>query len=611
MENAELDFLHETINYITTYGKELVEQITLIPDSHLGDYRRVSHAFRIQIEILDGPATLVVGLLPDFPSSLPLFFDSQRQFGFIPHVEEDGFICYTRDENLVIDERYPGAVVLDCLKKVVDILEKGETVSNNFDFLEEFEVYWGRTCAYFAHAMIDELNESVRELGLTVLSFEKNLTFFAYEKTMNPFPYMEKLFHQDLSTKEKRRCLYIPLDPGTFIKPPRKGEVWSFKELKDNIFKHLSKTKREHLLQLLRRTPKSNRRIEHLILSLTIEPNKKALFGVILHYPDGLVHNRKARIELHPLVQSPAKISVVPIDIQRHHKDFLLTRTGGDMEFASKHAAVIGIGAIGSIVAMGLAKAGFKTISLIDHDSLDTENVYRHELGIDLVYADNDPTKFLPQKKVHAMKKEIERKYPFIRVHAIDKKISDVFENNEVDWSDVDVTVVCIGAPNVEMLISRFMHKLSGPTPVIHAWVEPFGIGGHVLVTLNKEKQGCYQCLFRPISEETSISNLSTFAASGQTFTKSLGGCGTYFTPYSFLDSEETALLVLRTVFNVLRNQIQGNPILSWKGDAAQFLQAGYKLSDRYGMSNEELYAKRQLYINPACPVCSTEGSKN
>lgn len=606
-----MNVLDETINYITTYGKELVEQITLIPNNHLGDYRRVSHAFRIQTEILDGPATLVVGLLPDFPSSLPLFFDSQRQFGFIPHVEEDGFICYTRDENLVIDERYPGAVVLDCLKKVIDVLEKGEEGRNNFDFLEEFEAYWGRTCAYFAHAMIDEPNESVRELDLTVLSFEKNLSFFAYEKTMDPLPYMEKLFHEDLSTKEKRRCLYIPLNPGTFIKPPQKGEVWSFNELRDNIYKNLTKTKKEKLIQLLRKKQKFNKHLEHLILSINIDPNKKALFGVILHYPDGMVQNRKARIELHPLIQSPANISVIPVDITRHHKDFLLTRTGGDMDFASKHAVVIGVGAIGSIVAIGLAKAGFKTVTLIDHDWLDTENVYRHELGIDLVYAEDDPTKLLQQKKVHAMKKEIERKYPFTRVHAIDKKISDVFENNEVDWSDVDVTVVCIGAPNVEMLISRFMHKLSDTPPVIHAWVEPFGIGGHVLVTLNKEKQGCYQCLFRPISDETPISNLSAFAATGQTFTKSLGGCGTYFTPYSFLDSEETALLVLRTVFNVLRNQIQGNPILSWKGDAAQFLQAGYKLSDRFGMSNEELYAKRQLYINPACPICSTEGSKN
>ncbi|MGF7035323.1 molybdopterin/thiamine biosynthesis adenylyltransferase [Paenibacillus mucilaginosus] len=606
-----MNVLDETIDYIKTYGGQEVEQVTLIPESHLGNYRKVPHAFRIQIEVLGGPATLVVGLPKDFPSSLPLFFDSQRQFGFIPHIEEDGFICYTRDENIVIDERYPGAVVLDCLKKVIDVLKNGETKSNNFDFLEEFEVYWSKTCAYFAHAMIDEQDESVRELDLIVLSFEEDLSFFAYERTMDPFLYMEKLFHQDLSAKEKRRCLYIPLDPGTFIKPPRKGEVWSLKELKDNIFNHLSKIKKDRLLQLLRRSPKSSRRIEHLILSVTIESNKKALFGVILHYPDGKVHNRKAKVMLHPLIQSPAKINLVPVHIKRHYKEFLFTRTGSGMEFVSKHAVVIGVGAIGSVVALGLSKAGFKTITLIDHDWLDTENVYRHELGVDLVYTEDAPIKLLSQKKVHAMKKEIERKYPFTHVNAIDKKISDVFENNQIDWSNVDVVVVCIGSPNVEMLISRFMHKLSGSPPVIHAWVEPFGIGGHILVTLNKVEEGCYQCLFRPISDETPISNLSAFAATGQTFTKSLGGCGTYFTPYSFLDSEETALLALRTIFNVLRNQIQGNPILSWKGDAAQFLQAGYRLSERFGMSAEELYAKRQSYINPTCPVCSIEGSKN
>lgn len=387
----KLNILDETINYIKTYGEQLVELVTLIPDSHLIDYRRVSQAFRIQIEVLGGPATLVVGLPKDFPSILPLFFDSQRQFGDIPHVEEDGLICYTRDENILIDERYPGAIVLDCLKKVVDVLDKGETNSNNIDFLEEFEVYWSRACAYIAHAMINELEESVRELELIVLTFEENLTFFTYEKAMDPFPYMEKLFHQNLSAKEKRRCLYIPLDPGTFIKPPRKDEIWSLKELKDNIFRNLSKTKKEQLIQLLRRSPKSNSRIEHLVISLSIETNKKALFGVILHYPDGMVHNRKAKVMLHPLIQSPAKIDLFPVHIKRHNKEFLFTRTGSGMQFVSKHAVVIGVGAIGSVVALGLSKAGFKTITLIDQDWLDTENVYRHELGVDLVYADDDP----------------------------------------------------------------------------------------------------------------------------------------------------------------------------------------------------------------------------
>lgn len=225
------------------------------------------------------------------------------------------------------------------------------------------------------------------------------------------------------------------------------------------------------------------------------------------------------------------------------------------------------------------------------------------------MFDNNESKKLIRQFKVEALKKEFERKYPFTEVVTIPKRIKTVLTENLIDWSTVNYVTVCIGAPNVEMSINRYMHKLDSSPPVIYSWVEPFGIGGHVLVTLNKEKHGCYQCLFRPLSNEEPIRNLSSFAKPGQSFTKSLGGCGTYFTPYSFLDSEETANKVLRTVYQVSRGQIQGNPILSWKGDSASFVEHGFRVSSRYEMSEETLMKNKLLYYDPNCPVCSKKES--
>jgi molybdopterin/thiamine biosynthesis adenylyltransferase len=606
-----LGVVEETIKYIEDYGQHLVESITLIPNEHLGDYRGVTNAFRIQIEVLEGPATLVVGLPSDFPSKLPYFFDSQRQFGFIPHLEEDGFICFTRNENLVIDERFPGAAVLNCLEKVIYILENGESGTNNQEFLEEYEVYWGKICSMGGHVALDEDNETIRELDLYVIELQDNITLFSCEKKFkSPLLYISNFFHTDTSDLRKKRCLYIPLDEGTFIRPPRKGEVWSFAELKNNIFSNISRMKKEKLLQLIRNTPKSNNRLDYLVLSLSIESNKKALFGVVLHYPEGMIINRKMKMQLHPFIQKPPTINVIPFQITRHNQQYLLSRTGGDVALTSKIAVVIGVGSLGSVVAMGLAKAGYKFITLIDYDRMDIDNIYRHELGVDQVYSSNDPSKFSTQFKVNAMKEEIERKYPFTEVNAINKEIMVVLRGNQIDWSKVDLAIVCIGSPNVEMLINRFMHELPNSPPVLYSWIEPFGIGGHVIVTLNKEKTGCYQCLFKPISDEYPISNLSAFAAPGQSFTESLGGCGSYFTPYSFLDSEETVHLILRTANNVAQNRVHGNPIYSWKGDSSLFIEKGYKLSGRYQMSNEEIIANQRMFHNCFCPVCYSKESR-
>lgn len=602
-----MNIFEETIDYIKKYGKTIVEDITLISEVSLKHYpRNIEHAFRIQIEILEGPATLVVGLPFDFPASLPHFYDSQQQFGFIPHIENDRFICFTQNENLVIDERYPGKVVLDCLEKVISVLETGETQAENHDFLEEFEVYWAKNCSWEAHTIVNENNGTVRELDIYMMPKDE-LTYFICEKNYNAEHYMRTTFHLPKEELIKTRCIYIPLKNGTFTLPPRRGQFWSFKDSRDFIMKNLDSTNKNILLRLLGNTPKRNRNYDYFCLGLPIDTEKKAMFGMTLNYPEGMI--RKGKKTIHPFIQRPVKIEVRPFKIYRHQKEFLLQRTGGDTGFTNNNAVVVGVGAIGSLVATGLAKAGFQRITLIDHDFLDVENIYRHELGFDQVFDNNESKKLIHQFKVEALKKEFERKYPFTEVVTIPKRINTVLTENLIDWSTVNYVIVCIGAPNVEMSINRYMHKLDSSPPVIYSWVEPFGIGGHVLVTLNKEKHGCYQCLFRPLSNEEPIRNLSSFAKPGQSFTKSLGGCGTYFTPYSFLDSEETANKVLRTVYQVSRGQIQGNPILSWKGDSGYFVERGFRVSSRYEMSEETLMENKFLYHDPNCPVCSKKES--
>jgi hypothetical protein len=164
-----------------------------------------------------------------------------------------------------------------------------------------------------------------------------------------------------------------------------------------------------------------------------------------------------------------------------------------------------------------------------------------------------------------------------------------------------------IDSPNNEMRINRRLFELPDPPPTIYTWVEPLGIGGHTLVTLNGEKEGYYHCLFNA-DEESPIYNRSAFAQPGQDLSKTITGCGSVFTPYNFLDSERSAMLTVETGIKVLMGKVIGNPLLSWKGEDNLLKEYGYKTTFRYTFSNEELNEWKHSYKNDDCSVCSKEG---
>ncbi|MCW3794471.1 ThiF family adenylyltransferase [Paenibacillus sp. LS1] len=597
-----MGILETTIEYIRAYGQDEVTALKRVNEFEESDYRYASNVFEIETMILDAPFTLVVALPEYFPSCLPSFFDHHKQSGFIPHVEKDGFICFTQNENMVIDERFPGAIVLECLKKVKSVLEEGIKGENKNDFLEEFEVYWSRVKPYFsAICMLDDSKKKTREIAVYKKpnSIGASIILIS-EVNHNPKDYVHAIFNGDVEGIETQRGIFVSLEMGSQVPPPETDKPWTLDDFQDYIIPQLSKENKSRLFRLLHRTPKAELREEFIVISIPIDDKRTSMFGVHLsiNYPSVITKSTAGKTFPAHLTQSTFR----SFNISRHNQKYMLQRTGGHSTYNSKHAVIIGVGAVGSPVAVGLAKSGFNKLTLIDYDFLDADNVYRHELGVNRLYHKRDSS-YHYQTKVWAMHNEIKARYPFTEVFPIVRDIRAIL--SEMDWERIDLIVVCIGAPNTEMMINQFLKKIKHPPPVIHAWLEPLGIGGHVLVTNNGQKEGCYKCLFRPISDHVPISNLSSFAEPNQSFTISLTGCGSYFTPYNFLDSEQTANLVLRTAHKVLDGTLAGNPILSWKGEDNLFLKNHYRVSARYRMSEDMLYEKRFEYIDPHCPHCS------
>ncbi|QWG38890.1 hypothetical protein EXW35_10705 [Bacillus mycoides] len=606
--------LNEIQKELDTLDQSLIRSFSILKEVDSNQYSKCSNVAEIEIEVNGKPAVLSVGFPDMFPNVLPKFFDKNNEFGHIPHKMSNGFLCFTRTESLIIDERYPTAILLHCLEKVINLIEDGISGKNKQDFMEEFEVYWPASSKSKIYAHIDTENLKLRELNLWKKEVgDKHLTFIAAEKNRPIENVIKQVFHLDIKETNKFRCIYFPLRKGSFITPPLDFEMWDFTTLKENVFKHLSPENKEEFYKLVgRKSKNTNPGMEFIIVGLPIQYQKTILFGCSLTgHSSNLTNIRKSRVieKIHPFVAKPQDITLYPKHIKRWHPDYLQNRTGGNTGLKGKHILIAGVGSVGSEVAMRFAKAGVKKVSIVDMDFMELENVHRHALGSSSVFAVYEKFGLMENPKVWALEEEIKRKYPFTEVKSYLDDIKRVLEDGLLNKERIDLIVVAIGSVNIEMIINRMLHKESNPPPTIYTWVEPLGIGGHTLVTLNGDKSGCYQCLFKE-KEETALYNRSAFAKPFQEFSKTLTGCGSVFTPYNFLDSERSALLTIETGIKVLMGQLKGNPLLSWKGEDTLFIEKRYKTTPRYSLSSEELFETRYLYKNEDCKICSKEGSE-
>jgi molybdopterin-synthase adenylyltransferase len=598
---------------LSELDQNIIRTFSILEEFDIDDYPGCIKVAEIEVEVNGETAVLTVGFPKDFPNALPKFYDKRNLFGAIPHKLSNGFLCFTRSESLILDVRYPASILLNCLIKVIRLIEDGIKGINQQEFMDEFEVYWQSDTLFRIYAHIDTTNSMLRELNLWNKKADNDEFIIVATEKKDPLEkVINHIFHMDVNKASRFRCLYIPLKEGTFMLPPLNEEKWDFADLKINIFSNLSEENSKEFFRLVNKPIKGVRSsLEFIILGLPTPRGNVALFGYgmnanLFNFKSPKNKNKFKR-QLHPFISKPKEATLYKANIERWHPNHLLNRTGGNTGLMDKHILIAGTGSVGSEIAIRFAKAGVKKISLVDFDDLELENIHRNALGSDQVFGLSEKIGLYNKPKVWGLKEEINRKYPFTEVETHYKNIFTLFEEEEISKSEIDLFIVAIGSPNKEMMINKRLYNLPKPPPTIYTWVEPLGIGGHTLLTLNDEREGCYQCLFKP-SEESPIYNRSAFAEPYQDFSKSITGCGSVFTPYSFLDSERTAMLTVEAGIKVLIGSMKGNPLLSWKGENQLFEKYGYNTTIRYTFTTDKLDDTKYSYKDEQCPICSEEG---
>lgn len=541
-----------------------------------------------QLSIGDHAVTVAVDVDPILRNELPLvFLRPWDALGFIPHIDPNGLVCYLDKEGLLLDRRRPVDIVRDTLKRVQCTLEDGLSGVNQKDFVDELDVYW-QYLPRCAHAL-STLEPVDTATEVVVAEHQDPRVWTRLVMDARDVPHVPST-SGSAGPWLAGPALVVPFAPGSAFVPPRPDRpFWDVATVRSLLADYAPEHGDRVVTLLQRRT----RKHEYLIIQL--------------QRPSGDVTHVGIRFDgvgaVHPLVEGGSAESLTPVAVVPRQRSYLVQRGGGHMELGERRVLLLGCGAVGGFLAFALARAGLGHLVSVDTDTLGPENTYRHVLG----------RRHWGKNKALALAHTIPLDLPYTTVTGIPLTIEAALAQGRLDLGSFDLIISALGNPTSELALNEQVRRLDAGPPVIFTWVDPLGIGGHAVLTGVAGEPGCFECLYTPPRDEpeAQLQNRSSFAAPGQSFRRSLTGCGSLYTPYGVTDAEQTALLAARIALDFLLGVDARNCLRSWKGSSRAFLAEGFQLSGRYTMRADKLEAQETAYPSPRCPVCSTPSKQS
>lgn len=533
----------------------------------------VYRGYILEIELGGSSVQLYFGVKKSFPLSLPYIFLVQWDlFGILPHVETDGYICYVQEEGSLLDSDNGEGIAREALDRAIQVVKDGIAGINKKDFIDEFGAYWDRLDKIKKYKSVVSPVDHVKRIHLYK---EKSGQRYLADDEQS----FKKFLHLPAHVSWKHYpAIFIPLAPGTLITPPHPSKFWNLDEIRKNVLGSLMPGQQAELLSLLSKPHHE----EVILLSLPRLADGETLIGI-----------RFEGVQLeHPLKEGGRVRDITPLLIERRDKEYLMPRGGSNLALRKKRVLLLGCGALGGFIANELTRAGVSQLTVLDKDVLTHENIYRHVLGL----------KHVGKAKVAGIKSDIEGRLPYIEILPVASSLEDALES-KIRVGDFDLIVSALGNPTVELAFNKYVHGPDSP-PVIFTWLEPYGLGGHaVLTNMDSSQKGCLCCLYDNTDDETDKRCRVSFAAPRQNFAKNINGCRNVFTPFGSLDAVRTTELATRLAIATLTGEIKTNLIRSWRGDATEFLKNGKVLSPRYFVSDSQVIEVAD-YHSGECPVC-------
>jgi|GEM_PF-2079373 Dinucleotide-utilizing enzymes involved in molybdopterin and thiamine biosynthesis family 2 len=536
-----------------------------------------------------GSISIEVELSSRFPSTLPdIYVDYNSLQCIIPHVEASGKICLVEKTGILLDVTRPADLMNEALDRAKDILTDGLLKVNVDDITDEFEAYWINETAEQVLYICEDLDKA-REIKSFRLKPSNG-------SGIGPFLFAEsrkaaELWSQRAGWKLGGEISSFLIPFTKAFLPPTPLHKLTYSEIRNILQEHTT----AEVFQAIEAWLNT---VTLPIYFVFVMPLKRAqgktIVGVKIENLSGQRAKqarkgfRKNRVPATRLLNFQPDLK--RLQIERLDPQYLLPRGGANTILSYRSITVIGCGAVGSYIINHAASLGIGRLHIIDADILTNANIHRHVLGAN----------YLKINKAKAMAHALGRRFPHLQVDYRDALVEDVLRKEPSFITDTDLIIIAIGEPTIELMLNELLGLLK---PRLHVWVEPLGIGAHILATGISKKQGCYHCIYEE-DEKFGLVNKASFAAPGQRFQRTMGGCAGQFIPFAGLDADRIAGEAVRLASQILTEQEKEHVLISVREDEQLFREMGYQISLRAKRIPCGVRHRETAFVSDTCPVC-------
>lgn len=526
-----------------------------------------------------------VALPAEFPDRAPEIFLTSAQNVRLAHVERTGKICIAPSTGVLLDATRPRQLVRDAVARAGDVLLLPGP-RHEEDRLSEFSAYWASNADSLPYHSICDVPF---QAGPVVIYEVFGARGLIADSESRGHQWLERTGKKIKGSREAYAlALAVPWEPPGF------GDIVTLQDARDLLRDRCAGPSFDGFWEWL----KGRGLPATVVLSQVLPHGATVLFALELPPPpsgyekvwrNGFRPGKERReLQLPYAFGQECERALV----RRIDQPFLLERVGGNSSMLGRTVAVVGCGAVGSHVAMALAGSGIGKLHLIDKERLEPENQHRHVLG----------AAYVGLPKVEGLKCEIGRRFPEVEVTTDFREILDVFGDPAgiARILSSSLVVFAIGDETLELRLNQLSQR---SIPRVHAWLEPRGLGGHVLQTGAPDSTGCYACMFRT-DGTYGLVNQSAMAAPGQTLQATLEGCSGVFTPFGLADAQRAGVEAARVVVDALEGvAARTSRLLTWQTSRTGFVAAGGLLSIRGERIAEGASVMQQ--VGPrGCSVC-------
>ncbi|KPZ05060.1 UBA/THIF-type NAD/FAD binding protein [Pseudomonas amygdali pv. ulmi] len=461
-----------------------------------------------------------------------------------PHAMVTGLCLHGFQERPVMGT--PEYVVSDSLarlRRILNMTQMGScTAARDAEFRREITSYWARQQGLSLQNLI-LLNRPLMASKLFALSDPRDSLPSGQEKVWlaSDLPSLRKHFKRTIGRSPKMRD---PEAPGFYAKLQSYPDlhVPAPELLLKWLTPHLSPSDRAQLLAWFdERGSLTNRWI-----CLELPGDTNAPIYCLNIRASGIQQNRGSKFNLRSARRRPAvAVSHPPLLIRATTLDVLdrteiLSRdlSGAAQNLEGTRVVCVGVGSLGSTVALQLARSGVGHLTLIDPDHLVSANLGRHVLGAD----------DLGLAKAEALQARIRRDLPTTEVTAFADFGEDLMYSHPDVFQNADLVVVTTADWQSE--VALWGSKSNGTSwGLLQAWSEPHTQVGHVLIAPSGafdarglfSESGDFKC------------KLTDWPDSGVV---ALPACGESFIPGGSLGMMNIASMVSQTALRLLSGSV-------------------------------------------------------